>query len=76
MPLHPRPAGALLERFVSDDVRAAARYNGRSLNLALPLRHADTPHADTTLLWWGCPRHFVPGYDRTVPPGHLATGFG
>ena len=21
------------------------------------------------------PRHFVPGYDRTVPPGHLATGF-
>jgi hypothetical protein len=22
-----------------------------------------------------CPRHFVPGYDRTVPPGHFATGF-
>jgi hypothetical protein len=23
----------------------------------------------------GCfPRHFVPGYDRTVPPGHFATG--
>src|SRR5208282_4553258 len=21
-----------------------------------------------------CPRHFVPGYDRTVPPGHFATG--
>src|SRR5208282_4441416 len=20
------------------------------------------------------PRHFVPGYDRTVPPGHFATG--
>ena len=31
------------------------------------------------LLWalfgWRCPRHFVPGYDRTVPPGHFATGF-
>jgi hypothetical protein len=23
----------------------------------------------TALLRWGCPRHFVPGYDRTVPPG-------
>jgi hypothetical protein len=22
----------------------------------------------------GGPRHFVPGYDRTVPPGHFATG--
>jgi hypothetical protein len=20
-----------------------------------------------------CPRHFVPGYDRIVPPGHFAT---
>ena len=29
----------------------------------------------TALLGWGCPRHFVPGYDRTVPPGHFATGF-
>src|SRR5271166_934272 len=25
-------------------------------------------------LGWRCPRHFVPGYDRTVPPGHFATG--
>src|SRR5580693_6233901 len=24
----------------------------------------------TALLGWRCPRHFVPGYDRTVPPGH------
>src|SRR5271166_5536081 len=24
-------------------------------------------------LGWRCPRHFVPGYDRTVPPGHFAT---
>ena len=27
----------------------------------------------TALLGWRCPRHFVPGYDRTVPPGHFAT---
>jgi hypothetical protein len=24
----------------------------------------------TALLGWRCPRHFVPGCDRTVPPGH------
>src|SRR6202044_1484886 len=23
----------------------------------------------TVLAGWGCSRHFVPGYDRTVPPG-------
>jgi hypothetical protein len=28
----------------------------------------------TALLGWRCSRHFVPGYDRTVPPGHFATG--
>jgi hypothetical protein len=28
------------------------------------------------LLGVGLPRHFVPGYDRTVPPGHFATGSG
>src|ERR1700726_4634645 len=27
----------------------------------------------TVLLGWRCPRHFVPGYDRTVPPGRFAT---
>jgi hypothetical protein len=27
------------------------------------------------LLGWRCPRHFVPGYDRMVPPGPFATGF-
>jgi hypothetical protein len=27
----------------------------------------------TDLLGWLCPRHFVPGYDRTVPPGHLGS---
>ena len=27
----------------------------------------------TALLGWGSSRHFVPGYDRTVPPGHFAT---
>src|SRR3984957_8185973 len=25
----------------------------------------------TALLGRRCPRHFVPGYDRTVPPGHF-----
>src|ERR1700675_2045437 len=29
----------------------------------------------TALLGWRFSRHFVPGYDRTVPPGHFATGF-
>jgi hypothetical protein len=29
----------------------------------------------TALLGWRCPRHFVPAYDRTVPPGHFARGF-
>jgi len=29
----------------------------------------------TALLGRTCPRHFVPGYHRTVPPGHFATGF-
>ena len=24
-------------------------------------------------LGWHCSRHFVPGYDRTVPPGRFAT---
>jgi hypothetical protein len=43
----------------------------RFLNLA---PHADTPHAETTLVV-GLSRHFGPGYDRTVPPGHFATGF-
>src|ERR1700722_18556712 len=31
------------------------------------------PYGTAPLTWRG-PRHFVPGYDRTVPPGHLATG--
>jgi hypothetical protein len=25
---------------------------------------------------WRGPRHFVPGYDRTVPPGHFAMARG
>jgi hypothetical protein len=28
------------------------------------------------LLVWGCSRHFVPGYDRTVPPGLSPFAFG
>jgi hypothetical protein len=39
-----------------------------------PARITPYPHG-TALLGWRCPRHFVPGYDRTVPPGHFATGF-
>src|ERR1700674_1335382 len=39
--------------------------------------HTCTNHTvpyGTALLGWRCARHFVPGYDRTVPPGHFATG--
>jgi hypothetical protein len=28
----------------------------------------------TALLGRRCPRHFVPGYDRTVPPGQAPSG--
>jgi hypothetical protein len=46
--------------------------NSRFLNL----RNAVTPYPTGRNLWGGgCPRHFVPGYDRIVPPGHFATGF-
>ena len=35
-----------------------------------------TPYPTGRLFWGGAfPRHFVPGYDRTVPPGHFATDF-
>ena len=40
--------------------------------------HTCTNHTvpyGTALSGRRCPRHFVPGYDRTVPPGHFATGF-
>jgi hypothetical protein len=40
--------------------------------------HTDTDHirlGGDGSLGWRCPRHFVPGYDRTVPPGHFATAF-
>jgi hypothetical protein len=39
--------------------------------------HTCTNHTvpyGTALLGGTCPRHFVPGYDRAVPPGHFATG--
>ena len=29
------------------------------------------PSPTGRMLGVGCPRHFVPGYDRAVPPGHL-----
>jgi hypothetical protein len=28
----------------------------------------------TALLGGTCPRHYVPGYDRTVPPGRILAG--
>ena len=34
-----------------------------------------TPHLRDGSLGGRYPRHFVPGYDRTVPPGHFAIGF-
>jgi hypothetical protein len=39
--------------------------------------YTDTDHTvpyGTALLGWRFRRHFVPGYNRTVPPGHFATG--
>src|ERR1700733_6393700 len=37
-------------------------------NLTAHPRDHTVPYG-TALLGWRCPRHFVPGYDRTVPPG-------
>jgi hypothetical protein len=32
------------------------------------------PYPPGRLFWGGrCPRHLVPGYNRTVPPGHFPT---
>ena len=31
------------------------------------------PYRDGTF-GWRCPSHFVPGYDRTVPPGRVLAG--
>jgi hypothetical protein len=39
-----------------------------SLSLPLSCPERSVPYG-TALLGWRCPRHFVPGYDRTVPPG-------
>src|SRR5580704_18130098 len=41
--------------------------------------HTSTNHTvpyGTVLLVWRCPRHFVPGYDRTVPPGAVGLPIG
>jgi hypothetical protein len=35
--------------------------------------HHTVPYG-TAPLGWRCTRHFLPGYDRTVPLGHFATG--
>jgi hypothetical protein len=37
--------------------------------------HEHTVPYGAALLGWHSPSHFVPGYDRSVPPGHFATGF-
>jgi hypothetical protein len=73
-----RKANPLLERFVSDDVRAAARWNGPFPEPARIGAHTCTNRtvpSGTALFGWRRPRHFVPGYDHIVPPGHFAKGF-
>src|ERR1700721_1369289 len=45
----------------------------QSSNRAHTYTNQTVPYG-TALLGWCCSRHFVPGYDRAVPPGHLATG--
>ena len=46
--------------------------NHRSVRTPARIR----PYPTGRLLWGGAvPRHFVLGYDRTVPPGHFAAGF-
>jgi hypothetical protein len=37
-------------------------------NSSHPCTNHTVPYG-AALLGWRCPRHFVPGYDRTVPPG-------
>jgi hypothetical protein len=50
------------------DLRSAARCNG-----PFPEPARITPYPTGRLFWdRPGPRHFVPGYDRTVPPGHFA----
>jgi hypothetical protein len=43
-------------------------------------RCAHLQESDRTLrdgsFGWRCPRHFVPGYDRTVPPGQSHSPIG
>jgi hypothetical protein len=43
------------------------------LGLAIPPDHT-VPYGTVLLILSDAfPRHFVPGYDRTVPPGHIST---
>jgi hypothetical protein len=47
------------------------RRQGRFLNLRDPSHRT----LRDGFSGWRCPRYFVSGYDRTVPPGHFAIGF-
>jgi hypothetical protein len=40
-----------------------------------PAKYRHTVPYGTIFSGWRCPRHFVPGYDRIVPPGYFATIF-
>jgi hypothetical protein len=64
--------------FSADDVSGCySMFMDRFLNLGDFNAECACPNQTvpygTALLGWHYPRHFVPGYDRTVPPGHLAT---
>jgi hypothetical protein len=47
----------------------------QSSNRCARLRESDRILRDGSF-GWPCPRHFVPGYDRTVPPGRVRLGNG
>jgi hypothetical protein len=47
----------------------------QSSNRCARLRESDRTLRDGSF-GWPCPRHFVPGYDRTVPPGRVRLGNG
>ena len=46
------------------------RWGAANLGISLSTNHT-VPYG-RGFLGWRCSRHFVPGCDRTVPPGHFA----